>query len=173
MTENPHSSRLRSLLEQYGIPTPESTPRFKSLLQDVFVDHPREMNLLITGLEEGIPAQLYDKKGKIPFEVISVQMIDRLNTNWGMERSVSTWVVETWAGAIGYNIPTFHTPVEDYNQNKFPKENLSIPCLSSLKIKKSWMTVGIIFLGLICINFLFPAISPFVSFSLILLDPAS
>jgi len=173
MTENSSTTLLRSVIEQYGIPTTETTPRFKSLLQDIFVDHPREMNFLITGLEEGIPAQLYDKKGKIPYEVISGQMIDRLNTNRGIERSVSIWIVETWAGAIGYNIPTFHPPVEDYNQNKFPKENLSIPCLSSLKIKKSWMTVGIIFLGLICINFLFPAISPFVSFSLILLDPAS
>jgi len=89
MTENPYSSRLRSMIDRYGIPTYETTLRFKSLLQDVFVDYPRELNFLIAGLEEGIPIQLHDKKGKIPYEVHSRQMVDRLNTNRGLERSIA------------------------------------------------------------------------------------
>ena len=89
MTENPYSSRLRSMIDRYGIPTYETTLRFKSLLQDVFVDYPRELNFLIAGLEEAIPVQLQEKLGFIPYEVLSRQMVDRLNTNRGLERSIA------------------------------------------------------------------------------------
>ncbi|KAF5089964.1 Tetratricopeptide repeat protein [anaerobic digester metagenome] len=106
MVDNQFTTTLRSLSEQYGIPTPESTPRFKSLLQDVFVDNPREMNLLITGLDDDIPGQLQAKKGTVPFEILSGQMIDRLYNTRGMDRQAAEWVVRTWAGALGYDVPT-------------------------------------------------------------------
>jgi len=130
MTENPYSSRLRSLIDQYGIPTPETTPRFKSLLQDVFVDNPRELNLLIAGLEEGIPVQLRDKKGTIPFEVISGQMTDRLNNNRGLERGVSAWIVGTWAEAIGCSVLSSPTHT---NQQKSPHKNMGMGSVQDLQ----------------------------------------
>jgi hypothetical protein len=99
------STQLRTVISQYGYPSPEMTPRFRSLLQDVFVDNPREMNLLIAGLEEGLPGQLLAKKGMVPFEVQSRQMVDRLNNVRGIDRQAAEWVVRTWAEAMGYDIP--------------------------------------------------------------------
>jgi archaellin len=131
VTENYYSSSLRSLIDQYGFPTSEVTPRFRSLLQDIFVDNPREMNLLIAGLEEGIPPQLYGKKGTVPYEIISRQMVDRLNTNRAMERVSAEWVVRTWAEAIGYDIlvPIPSSPI-NYEKSEVTR--------SSIKEKKYW-----------------------------------
>lgn len=90
------------------------TPRFKSLLQDYFVDYPREMNLLITGLEEGLPGHLHAKKGIVPYEIISGQMVDRLYNTRGMDRKAAEWVVKTWAEAIKY---PFSTPPYHYYED--------------------------------------------------------
>lgn len=46
------TQQLITLISQYGTPSIEKTPQFRSLIQDVFVDNPREQNLLIAGLEE-------------------------------------------------------------------------------------------------------------------------
>lgn len=97
--------QLKNLIIQYGIPTSDMTPRFKSLLQDVFVDNPREMNLFIAGLEEGLPVQLNEKKGIVPHEIIFGQMVDRLSRTRGIDHNAAEWVVRIWAEAIGYDIP--------------------------------------------------------------------
>lgn len=110
MDNQQFSTLLHSIIDQYGIPVSETIPRFKSLLQDYFVDNPREMNLLIAGLEEGLPGQLHAKKGMIPYDIIAVQMVDRLYNSRGMDRQAAVWVVRTWAGAIGFSIPTVQSP---------------------------------------------------------------
>jgi len=137
---------LLSLVQQYGIPTPDLTPRFKSLLRDVLVNHPREMNLLITGLEEGIPAKLNGKKGTVPYEIVSEQMIDQIYTTRCIERKAATWMVRTWAEAIGFPIPApiISVPLEiqDLHQKTEgcilqQQRPLKVTCLSSL-----WFLLG-------------------------------
>lgn len=118
-------ARLRDLVNQYNIPTQETTPRFKSLLQDVLVDNPREMNLLIAGLEEDIPSRLNEKKGMVPFEMISQQLANNLVNMRGINENVAEWVVLTWAEAIGFPLevqrenPTVQNPItQSSNQQK-------------------------------------------------------
>lgn len=184
MNEKKYGVTLRSLIEQYGCPGPESIPRFKSLLQDYFVESPQDLKLLIAGLEEGIPSQLVIQKGKIPYDMISSQLISRMETERGMNKDVAEWVVRTWAEAVGYstikssshigvqgNDVSRHEPTLHYAQEthlKQEKEGINRKKDEKHPYQdgdKSGRPVGLIVLsifivGLCSIFFLFLSLSP-------------
>lgn len=94
--------QLHALMNQYGSPTQERNPQFIGLIKDIFVDNPREMNLLTLGLEEGLPEKLTLAKDRVPYEMISGEMIDHLVASRGMDKKAAEWTVHTWASAIEY-----------------------------------------------------------------------
>jgi len=106
MEEYDFAPQLQSIIDQYGVQTPESIPLYKSLLEDILFDHPKEMNLLIAGLGNGIPSLIIEKKRSLPRELMYDQLINQFSTNTGMDQHSAQLVIKKWVQAIGYANPS-------------------------------------------------------------------
>jgi len=118
--------QLRGLINQYGIPTQVSIPRYKSLLQDIFVDNPREMNLLITGLEAGVPSIIQTKLKNIPHNLIFTQIVEFLYSTRGLDYQAAMWMVNAWY----YSISGIFYKLDSYKRlenNRSHPQKTSIP----------------------------------------------
>lgn len=79
------SHTLKSLISQYGFPTHANVRQYISLIKDIFVDSPRDMNLLIVSIEEGIPEKIRELKDTVPFRALSESIINQLIHTRGMD----------------------------------------------------------------------------------------
>lgn len=97
MVEDEVAKQLKSVISQHGFSLLEKAPRLKNLLRDIFVETPREMNLLITGLDEGCPDNFYVRKG---------QSLMRLSPyNWLIVCIIlEGWIVRLQNGWFGYGL---------------------------------------------------------------------
>lgn len=94
--------------------------KIKNLLLDLNQGaEKKEVNILCYSLEDKIPLDLIKCNESVPFEIISKQLILRLQNNTGITEELAKWSVETWA--IALNI---------VSSNQLAKND------SSIKIKK-------------------------------------
>jgi hypothetical protein len=61
----------------------------------------KEKNILIDSISEGIPRDLLQRSGNLPYDMLLRQYIIRMQ-HWGFDQNLSRWVVDSWA--IGFNI---------------------------------------------------------------------
>ena len=74
---------------------------FTGLLKDYYKgQYKREVRILSISIEENVPQDLLTKKDKIPFSVLSSQLVQKLE-DCGFSRELSIWAVDAWAKAMG------------------------------------------------------------------------
>ncbi len=92
---------LTQLIADHGTSLCEDPRRCEALLRDLCAEHPREINVLIGALEQGVPAELLGTQSGMPHEVLLARLATRLRDNLGLAEDVAQWAAETWAIALG------------------------------------------------------------------------
>jgi len=91
------TDRLKLVIRDHGTKILDTPQIFQGLLKDYYRgEFKKETRVLLTCLEERIPADLIGKKGNIPFSTQSDQLIRRLEDN-GFSKDLSRWAVYSWA----------------------------------------------------------------------------
>jgi len=100
--------KLRTLILEYGPALTEDARRCRALLLDYCGSYPREINVLIKALEEGIPASLraLTSCSALPTALRIAQLTQQLMDMWMLEEVAAQWAVETWALALDVIQPT-------------------------------------------------------------------
>ncbi|OQW91788.1 MAG: hypothetical protein BWK79_16130, partial [Beggiatoa sp. IS2] len=103
--------KLGELITNYGRTLCDEPKRLKGLLRDVCPQNTREVNVLLTALEQRIPKDLLSSK--VPYELTAHRLIKRLYDDEGMAEEFARWAVDTWALALGViqTVPDYPQPV--------------------------------------------------------------
>jgi hypothetical protein len=97
--------KLVEIVARYGDAVIESSRRCRGLLLDHCAEHRREINLLITALEEQIVADLQAWPSGVPLEILLARLTKRLVDNYAMTEDAARWAVESWALALAVISP--------------------------------------------------------------------
>jgi hypothetical protein len=93
--------KLCEIITQYGRSVYEDPQQCKGLLLDLCGDYKREVNVLITVLEERVVADLLSVSESVPQEVVLARLTRRVCENRGLAEDAARWGVESWALALG------------------------------------------------------------------------
>jgi hypothetical protein len=96
--------KLREIVAQYGRAVCENPSYCKGLLLDLCGEYKREVNILVTVLEEHVVDELLHISAGVPTELVLARLSERLYDNRGMEKEAARWGVESWALALGMSI---------------------------------------------------------------------
>jgi hypothetical protein len=97
--------KLVEIVTRYSDTVIGSSQRCKGLLLDHCAEHRREINLLITALEEQIVADLQAWPSGVPLEILLVRLTKRLMDSYAMAEDAARWAVESWALALAVISP--------------------------------------------------------------------
>jgi hypothetical protein len=93
--------KLCEIITEYGRAVYEDPQYCKGLLLDLCGENKREINVLITVLEERVVAELLWASESVPQEVVLARLIRRVCENRGLAEDAARWGVESWALALG------------------------------------------------------------------------
>src|ERR1700730_11550467 len=77
----------------------------EGLLQDHCGSYKGEIRALINALRAGVATDLEKNPSNVPAEMLSARLTTRLETDWAMSSDAARWAVESWAYALGVNLP--------------------------------------------------------------------
>lgn len=91
---------LCTLIKNHNSEVINNKDIFKGLVKDYFKgDFKRESTILIKSVTESVPQDLLAKKDQIPFTILSVQLVQRLD-DCGFSKDLSHWAVYAWGKAL-------------------------------------------------------------------------
>jgi hypothetical protein len=92
---------LRQILVKYGREICSDVRRCQSLLNDLCGSHRREINVLVSAIEERIPLDLLAGANSMPPELLLSRLEKRFEEQTGLTAEAARWAVESWALALG------------------------------------------------------------------------
>jgi formylglycine-generating enzyme required for sulfatase activity len=92
---------LRQLIVQHGRVLCEDPPRCETMLRDLCGQHQPEIALLISALQQRVPAALLANAAGLPPQILVDQLRQRLTKELFLTAEAAQWAVETWAVALG------------------------------------------------------------------------
>ena len=92
---------LRQLIVQHGRALCDDPPRCEAMLRDLCGQHKPEIALLITALQQRVPAALLANAAGLPSALLVDQLRQRLARELFLTAEAAQWAVETWALALG------------------------------------------------------------------------
>ena len=94
--------KLINLIKKYDDKLYYSQSRCRNFLNDFCGQYQREVFVLSTAVEEKVPQELLNFKGKnqLSLQSLIVQLKERLKMNYAFTEYASLWAVETWALAL-------------------------------------------------------------------------
>src|SRR5438128_807077 len=93
--------KLCEMVVSYGRDIYNDPLRCKWALLDACGEYKREVNILITALDERVPADLLASSAQVPYEVLQSRFAKRLYENRGLTEDFARWGVDSWALALG------------------------------------------------------------------------
>ena len=123
MNEIPRQ-KLREIIAQHGRDIYRQREKCKGFLLDYCSGFRKEVNVLITALEEGTPGELLNSStGNAPNELLVARLTQRLCDERSLESESARWAVESWVFALGMKIPARSkpTPAEPPKPAKAPQ----------------------------------------------------
>jgi len=101
--------RLKQLIVQHGSELSYNPQRLEALLKDYCGEHKREINLLVIAARGGTARELLNTPGT-KLEAWDFQrLVKRLSEDTGMSEDFARWAVESWALALGKELPDKQT----------------------------------------------------------------
>lgn len=98
-------AHLRELLRRHGLSIADDPDRVGDLLQEALGDdYRREVSLIETASEEGVPRALVGSTGHPPADFGDV--VSHLARDRGLSPQAARWAVEAWAAALGIHVPS-------------------------------------------------------------------
>ena len=93
------AKQLKTLIEQYGTALYDDPKRCRALLMDYCGDYKKEVHVLVSALENGIPGELLSSQN-VPYEVIKTRMVKKLCDDIALAEQAAGWSIDTWAFAL-------------------------------------------------------------------------
>lgn len=100
MNEEPRR-KLRELIARHGPSVVGDARRCEALLKDYCGEYRREVSVLVSALEEHIPADMLAAPAGTPREVLLARMSRRLSDHRALSEPAARWSVNSWALALG------------------------------------------------------------------------
>lgn len=94
-------TRLRELIRNYGVLLIQDESRCEALITNTLTDAKKELNLLLLAYRDKVPHELANVVGSDSTQQLIPQLAKRLSDSYGTQESLASWVVETWAEALG------------------------------------------------------------------------
>ena len=92
---------LRRILAKHGKEIAGNAERCRGLLNDLCGAYRREINVLVTAIEERVPLDLLAAARSVPTELLLTRLEKRLADQTGLTPEAARWSVESWALALG------------------------------------------------------------------------
>jgi hypothetical protein len=107
LKENTPRKKLCEILKDYDMTILKDSKRFRAILNDLCKgQNPREINAILTLLDEHIPQDLLKSKNKIPFRILSEKYQQKLKENTYLSEDLIKWTIDSWALALDItNVP--------------------------------------------------------------------
>jgi hypothetical protein len=100
--DNIPRQRLCEIVKTYGETIIENPKRLRAILKDLCQGkNAREINAIISSLEEKIPHEILKSKNTVPWNILSSQLKKRLIDNTYYSDDLVTWSINCWALAFG------------------------------------------------------------------------
>ncbi len=94
--------RLREIVNIYSQTIIENPKRLHALLADhCHGENKREINAIMSSLEEKIPHEILKLKTTVPWNILLSQLTKRLSENTYYSDDLVTWSINSWAMALG------------------------------------------------------------------------
>ncbi|NJN68169.1 MAG: formylglycine-generating enzyme family protein [Chloroflexaceae bacterium] len=100
MNEKPRQT-LCTIIRDYGRTVAQDPKRCKALLLDLCGEHRREINVLVSAMDERIASDLLNLPPNIPPQMRMPQLVKRLHDHTAIAEPAARWAVESWALALG------------------------------------------------------------------------
>jgi tetratricopeptide (TPR) repeat protein len=98
--------RLKQLVDKHGSELCYNSRRLEAFLKDYCGEHKREINLLVMAAREGTARELLNTSGT-KLEAWDFQrLVRKLCEDTGMSEDFARWAVESWALALGKELPS-------------------------------------------------------------------
>ncbi|MCY7348835.1 MAG: hypothetical protein LH614_21815 [Pyrinomonadaceae bacterium] len=91
---------LRQILIKYGKDICSNARRCENLLKDLCGSYRREINVLVTAIEERVPLDLLAANRSMPLELLLTKLEKRLEEQTAMTGEAARWSVESWSLAL-------------------------------------------------------------------------
>jgi hypothetical protein len=88
---------LSQILAKHGKEICGDARRCESLLNDLCGSHRREINVLVTAIDERVPLDLLAGNRSIPLELLLTRIEKRLEEQTALTAEAARWAVESWA----------------------------------------------------------------------------
>ncbi len=142
---------LTETLGRFGLDSLTSQPNLcRNTLRDKLPDRPREVALLVTALEAGVPTRLRTDSRISDVDTVAAQLAGRLEHSYGLSSESARWAVQTWAAAldlastatpppspaaVGANsrevATVIRTPSDDVTAPPIPSDDVTAPPIPS------------------------------------------
>jgi hypothetical protein len=113
--------RLRQITETHGGEISEDPRLVEALLRDISGEHRREIILLVSAVEEGVPAELLESGNSALLPMLVERLAQRLQNHKGLTADGARWAVVTWASALGvtgFAPPAPASDLPDYSRSQ-------------------------------------------------------
>jgi hypothetical protein len=100
MNELPRKT-LRRILAKHGREIAGNAERCRGLLNDLCGGYRREINILVTAVEERVPLDLLAAARSMPTNLLLARLEKRLADQTGLTPEAARWAVGSWALALG------------------------------------------------------------------------
>jgi hypothetical protein len=90
-------NNLKIIVTNYGIQICDDHKKCEALLRDLCPQYKREINLLISVLEEKIVTDLLKLSNKDSVDIVLIKLTQRLYDHLGIAPEFAAWAVESWA----------------------------------------------------------------------------
>jgi hypothetical protein len=131
MNNAPRNS-LRQIIAKYGNDLCGDARRCENLLKDLSGEYRREINVLISALEERVPLDLLAAGKSLPRELLLNKLAKRLEDNLGLTKEAANWAVDSWALALGV---ATDLEIEEKEQNRREASARDFPTSQDSKTK--------------------------------------
>ncbi len=91
---------LREIVAKYGKELCSDARRCENLLRDVCGQFRREINVLVTAIDERVPLDLLAGNRSAPLELLLTRCEKRLEEHSALTAEAARWAVESWALAL-------------------------------------------------------------------------
>jgi len=91
---------LHQIVAKYGKEICSDARRCENLLKDLCGAYGREINVLVTAIEERIPLDLLAANRSMPLELLLTRLEKRLEEQTALTGEAARWAVESWALAL-------------------------------------------------------------------------
>lgn len=104
LIENTARKKLCEILKDNDRAILEDPKRIRAFLRDLCKgQHSREINAIITLLDEHIPQDMIKSKDKIPYPVLSKNLQKKVKDDTYLSEELIGWTIDSWASALGIN----------------------------------------------------------------------